>query len=119
MIQKEVDLSFINDITDAMDGLSKDYSKLSASEKTYYYYKTVSNLHDAQNIFYITSYKDHAKLYQVLDRLYIYLTKNYADSNDIEDKLYIHNFLGKIMSFPEDEELISEFVTFLNNKKKE
>jgi hypothetical protein len=119
MIQKEVDISFVNDITDAMDGLSKDYSKISTSEKTYYYYKTVSNLHDARSIFYITSYKDHSNLYQVLDRLYTYLTKNYADSYDIEDKLYIHDLLGKVMAFPEDDELISEFETFLNNKNKE
>jgi hypothetical protein len=118
MIQKEVDRSFTTDISDAMGGLSIDYSKISASEKAYYYYQTVSNLHDALNIFYITSYKDNENLFHALDRLYTYLTKNYADSYDIEDKLYIYEFLGKVMVFPDDEVLISDFESFLDNKSK-
>jgi hypothetical protein len=57
-------------------------------------------------------------LFHALDRLYTYLTKNYADSYDIEDKLYIYEFLGKVMVFPDDEVLISDFESFLDNKSK-
>ena len=64
-----------------------------------------------------TSYKEYDNLFQALNHLYIFLIKNYGETYEIEDRLYIYGFLGKVMVYPEDKELISEFDRFLDNKK--
>ncbi len=73
VMQRNIDLTFTNAISDAMGGLSKDYSKLSSDEKIQCYYQTFSNLKDAMEVFHVSSYKEYDNLYQTLNHLYIYL----------------------------------------------
>ncbi len=117
VLQKNVDLVFTNAISDSMNGINLDYSGISTNEKVRCYYQTVSNLNDALNIFHSTSYKEYDNLFQALNHLYIFLIDNYGETYEIEDKLYIFEFLGKVMVYPEDKELISEFDRYLDNKR--
>lgn len=114
VMQRNIDLTFTNAISDSMSGLSKDYSKLSTDEKIQYYYQTFSNLKDAMEVFSISSYKEYEDLFQALNHLYIYLLKNRNENYEIDNKLYIYEFLGKVLVYPNDEQLISDFNNFLN-----
>lgn len=116
VMQRNIDLTFTNAISDSMSGLSKDYSKLSTDEKIQCYYQTFSNLKDAMEVFNVSSYKEYDNLFQALNHLYIYLLKNRNENYEIDDTLYIFEFLGKVLVFPNDEQLISDFNNFLNNK---
>lgn len=116
VMQRNIDLTFTNAISDSMSGLSKDYSKLSTDEKIQCYYQTFSNLKDAMEVFHVSSYKEYDDLFQALNHLYIYLLENHNENYEIDNKLYIFEFLGKVLVFPNDEQLISEFNDFLNNK---
>lgn len=115
-LQRNIDLTFTNAISDSMSGLSKDYSKLSNDEKIQCYYQTFSNLKDAMEVFYVSSYKEYDNLFQEINHLYIYLLDNHNENYEIDNKLYIIEFLGKVLVYPNDEQLISDFKNFLNNK---
>jgi hypothetical protein len=116
VMQRNIDLTFTNAISDAMGGLSKDYSKLSTDEKIQCYYQTFSNFKDAMEVFHVSSYKKYDNLIQALNHLYIYLLENHNENYEIDNKLYIFEFLGKVLVYPNDEQLISDFNNFLNNK---
>ncbi len=116
VMQRNIDLTFTNAISDAMGGLSKDYSKLSSDEKIQFYYQTFSNLKDAMEVFHVSSYKEYDNLFQTLNHLYIYLLENRNENYEIDNQLYIFEFLGKVLVYPNDEQLISDFNNFLNNK---
>ena len=118
-LQKSIDLTFTNAISDSMGGLSKDYSKIDADEKIQYYYQTVTNLKDALDVFHVTSYKDYDKYFEILNRLYIYLLENKDESYEIKGKLHIFEFLGKSLVYPDDSQLISDFNAYLDEKAKE
>ena len=115
-MQRNIDLTFTNAISDSMSGLSKDYSKLSTDEKIQCYYQTISNLKDAMEVFHVSSYKEYDDLFQALNHLYIYLLKNHNENYEIDNTLYIYEFLLKVLVYPNDEQLISDFNNFLNNK---
>ncbi len=116
VMQRNIDLTFTNAISDAMGGLSKDYSKLSSDEKIQCYYQTFSNLKDAMEVFHVSSYKEYDNLFQTLNHLNIYLLENRNENYEIDNQLYIFEFLGKVLVYPNDEQLISDFNNFLNNK---
>lgn len=116
VMQRKIDLTFTNAISDSMSGLSMDYSKLSTDEKIQYYYQTVSNLKDAMEVFNVSSYKEYDNIFQELNHLYIYLLKNRNENYEIDNQLYIFEYLGKVLVYPYDEQLISDFNNFLNNK---
>ncbi len=118
LMQKSIDLAFTNAISDSMSGLSKDYSKIDTNEKIQYYYQTVTNLKDASDIFYSTSYKDYDEYFNVLNRLYIYLLQN-INEYEIEGQSEIFEFLAKSLSLPDDNQVISNFNGYLDTKKKE
>jgi hypothetical protein len=114
VLQKNIERTFTNAISDSMGGLSKDYRKLGIEYKIQCYYQTVDNLKDALDVFHNTSYKEYNNLFQTLNRLYIHLLRNHSEDYEIDDKLFIFEFLGKILVFPEDNQLISEFNNFLD-----
>lgn len=116
VMQRNIDLTFTNAISDAMGGLSKDYSKLSSDEKIQCYYQTFSNLKDAMEVFHVSSYREYDNLFQTLNHLYIYLLENRNENYEINNQLYIFEFLGKVLVYPNDEQLISDFNNFINNK---
>lgn len=116
-LQKKIDLIYTNAISDSMGGLAKDYTQLDTDEKAQLYYQTISNLRDATEVFYITSYKEHNYLSQTLNKLYTYLLFNKNENYEFEDTLYIFTFLGKILVYPEDEQIISDFNDFIDSKK--
>ena len=118
VMQRNIDLTFTNSISDAMGGLSKDYSKLSTDEKIQCYYQTLSNLKDAMDVFHVFSYKEYDNLFQTLNHLYIYLLENRNENYEIDHQLYIFEFLGKVLVYPNDEQLISDFNNYLNYNKK-
>lgn len=119
-MQKGVDQIFYTAINDSTSGLAKDYSKLSNDEKTRIYYQTINGLKTAQDTFYLTSYKEHEGVFQVINELYIYLliydTKK--DDYEIEDRTYIYDTIWKMVWQPENEELVREFNKFIDDKKK-
>jgi hypothetical protein len=119
-MQKRVDQNFVEAISDSMSGLSKDYSMLSNEEKIKNYYQTICGLKNAQNCFHITSYKEKEGMFEALNGLYIYLLEYDHKNNDyeIEDKSYIYDTIWKIVGQPENEELTTEFNSFIENKKK-
>lgn len=45
------------------------------------------------------------------------MLRNQNENYEIEDKLYIFEFLGKILVYPDDNQLISDFNLFLDSKK--
>jgi hypothetical protein len=118
VLQKNIDLVFTNAVSDSMGGLSMDYDKIDTEEKIRCYYQTLSNLHDALEVFHISSYKEYNELFQTLNRLYIYILKNKGENYEIDDKLSIFNFLGKVLVYPDDNQLISDFNSFLDSKSK-
>ena len=118
VMQRKIDLTFTNSIRDAMGGLSKDYSKLSTDEIIQCYYQTLYNLKDAVEVFHVSSYKEYDNVFQTLNNLYIYLLENRNENYEIDNQLYIFEFLGKVMVYPNDEQLISDFNNFLNYNKK-
>ena len=118
VLQKNIDLAFANAISDSMSGLSKDYSKIDANEKIQYYYQTVTNLYDALELFNGSSYKEYDEYFNVLNRLYIYLLQN-KNEYEIEGQSKIFEFLGKSLSFPDDNQLIYDFNEYLDIKVKE
>jgi hypothetical protein len=89
------------------------------------------NLKDAMEVFFITSYKENEDIYGVLNKLYIYLLENYVlpaegeanlgkgIQNDyvIENSLSIFEYLGKIMVYPNDKQVIADFNEFLDGRK--
>ncbi|MDF2908385.1 MAG: hypothetical protein K0R34_3706, partial [Herbinix sp.] len=115
-LQRNIDRTFTNAISDSMSGLSKDYSKLSTDEKIQCYYQTFSNLKDAMEVFHVSSYKEYDNFFQALNHLYIYLLENHNENYEINNKLFIFEFLGKVLVYPNDEQLISDFNNSLNNK---
>lgn len=115
VLQKSMDRNFTNSIMDSMDGLSVDSSKIDTNNKIRYYYQVITKLSDALNLFHSTSYKEYDAMFQTLNRLYIYLLEQENDTYVIDNKLYIHEFLGKVMVFPDDKELISDFNILLDN----
>lgn len=117
VLQKKVDLVFTNSISDSMFGLSMDYSKLDDEQKIQFYYQTLYNLHDALEVFNVSSYRKYNNLFLTLNRLYTFLLRNKNDNFEIEDKLYIFEFLGKMLVYPDDNQLISDFNHFLDSKK--
>lgn len=117
-LQKDMDLIFTNAISDAMGGINKDYSKLNYDDKVQLYYQTVSNLHDAMEAFHSTSYKEYDSMLLALNQLYLYLLENKDETYEIDDTLRIFEFLGKVMVFPEDEKLISDFMDLIEAKRK-
>ena len=118
VLQKKIDLVFTNAISDSMGGLSMGYDKIDTEEKIRCYYQTLSNLHDALEVFYISSYREYNELFQTLNRLYIYILRNKGDNYEIDDKLSILTFLGKALVYPDDNQLISDFNSFLDSKSK-
>lgn len=116
VLQERIDLVFTDAISDSMGGLNKDYSKLNLDEKSQLYYQTMSNLHDALEVFHATSYRKYDDMFLVLNKLYIHLLTNKDTSYEIKHKLYIFEFLGKILVFPEDIKLITDFNNFLDGK---
>ena len=118
-LQKGIDLNFINAVSDSMEGLSKDYSKIDADEKIRNYYQTVTNLKDALDVFHITSYRDYDEYFEILNRLYIYLLENKNDNYEIKGQSHIFGFLGKSLVYPDDSQVISDFNTYLDEKAKE
>ena len=116
VMQRKIDLTFTNAIGDAMGGLNRDYSKLSTDEKVQCYYQTLSNLKDAMEVFHVSSYKEYDNVFQTLNHLYVCLLENRNENYEIDNQLYIFEFLGKVMVYPNDEQLISDFNNFLNNK---
>ena len=118
VLQKNIDLAFANAISDSMSGLSKDYSKIDANEKIQYYYQTVTNLYDALELFNGSSYKEYDEYFNVLNRLYIYLLQN-KNEYEIEGQSKIFEFLGKSLSFTDDNQLIYDFNEYLDIKVKE
>lgn len=118
-LQKRIDLIYTNAISDSMAGLARDYTQLDTDEKAQLYYQTISNLRDATEVFYITSYKEHDYLLQTLNKLYTYLLFNKNENYEFEDTLHIFSFLGKVLVYPEDEQLISDFNDFIDSKKKQ
>ncbi|MDF2944874.1 MAG: hypothetical protein K0S01_3732 [Herbinix sp.] len=116
VMQRNIDLTYTNAISDAMSGISKDYSKLSTDEKVQYYYQTFFNLRDAMEVFNVSSYKEYDNLFLALNHLYIYLLDNRNENYEIDNTLYIFEFLGKSLVYPNDEQLISDFNNFLSNK---
>jgi hypothetical protein len=116
VLQRNIDLTFTNAISDSMSGLSIDYSKLSTDEKIQCYYQTFSNLKDAMEVFHVSSYKKYDNLFLAINQLYIYLLENHNENYEIDNKLYILEFLGKVLVYPNDEQLISDFNNFLNSK---
>ena len=119
VLQKSIDLTFTNAISDSMSGLSKDYSKIDDDEKIQFYYQTVTNLKDALDVFHVTSYKDYDKYFETLNRLYIYLLENKNERYEIKGQLHIFEFLGKSLVFPDDSQVISDFNAYLDEKAKE
>ncbi len=117
-LQKEIDLVFTNAISDAMGGLSMDYDKIDTEEKIRCYYQSLSNLHDALEVFHISSYREYNELFQTLNRLHTYILKNKSENYEIDDKLTIYEFLVKILFYPDDNQLISDFNIFLDSKNK-
>jgi hypothetical protein len=117
-LQKNVDLIFTDAISKSMGGLAMDYSKIDNIQKLKYYEQTLSNLHDALNIFHLTSYKKYDNLFLALNRLYFHLLENPSDDYEIEVKSNIFEFLGKIMVVPDDSQLLSDFNHFLDSKNK-
>ena len=118
VMQRKIDLTFTNAIRDAMGGLSRDYNKLSTDEKIQCYYQTLYNLKDAIEVFHVSSYKKYDNVFQTLNHLYIYLLENRNENYEIDNQSYIFEFLGKVMVYPNDEQLISDFNNFLNYNKK-
>lgn len=118
VLQKNIDVTFTNAISDSMSGLSKDYIKIDTNQKIQYYYLTVTNLSDALDVFYVTSYKDYDNFFQILNRLYIYLLENHNENYEIDGQLYIFEFLGKVLVYPDDNQLISDFNNYLDEKTK-
>lgn len=128
-LQKNADNIFYKAISDTMDGLGIDYSKSDEEQKMQAYYQIMSNLHDAMEVFYITSYNDNKDLYNVLNSLYSYLLERYGTTDtltkepedetryEIEDGLTIYEYLGKIMVYPIDKQKISDFNRFLDEKE--
>lgn len=82
VLQKKIDLVFTNAISDSMGGLSIGYDKIDTEEKIRCYYQTLSNLHDALEVFYISSYREYNELFQTLNRLYIYILRNKGDKSE-------------------------------------
>ena len=117
-LQKNIDLTFKTAISDSMDGLAKDYSKIDSNQKIQYSYQTVINLKDALDVFHVSSYKNYEEYFLILNRLYLYLLENYNNKNEIDGKLYIFEFLGKSLVYPNDNELISDFNNYLDGKSK-
>ena len=118
VLQREIDLVFTNAISDSMSGLSMDYDKIGTEGKIRCYYQTLYNLHDAIEVFHISSYREDKELFKTLNRLYTYILTNKRDNYEIDDKLYIFSFLGKIMFYPDDNQVISDFNSFLDSKRK-
>lgn len=118
VLQKNIDLVFTNAITDSMGGLSMGYDKMDTENKIRCYYQTLSNLHDALEVFHISSYREYNELFQTLNRLYIYILRNKGENYEIDDKLAIFTFLGKVLVYPDDNQLISDFNSFLDSKSK-
>lgn len=119
VLQKSIDITFTNAVSDSMGGLSKDYSKIDADEKIQYYYQTVTNLKDALDVFHVTSYKDYDKYFEILNRLYIYLLENKNERYEIKGQLHIFEFLGKSLVYPDDSQVISDFNAYLDENAKE
>jgi hypothetical protein len=115
-LQKNIDLVFTNAISESMGGLNRDYKQIDYEEKIQCYYQTLSNLHDALDVFYTSNYKEYDNLYLALNRLYIYILGNQGERYEIDDKLYIYKFLAKILVYPEDNQVISDFNSFLDSK---
>ncbi len=114
VMQRNIDLTFTNLIRDAMVGLSMDYSKLSTDEKIQCYYQTFYNLEGAIEVFHFSSYKEYDNLFQTLNHIYIYLLENRNENYEVDNQLYIFKFLGKVLVYPNDEQLISDFNNLLN-----
>ena len=117
VLQKNIDNIYINAISDSMDGLTKDYNLINTNEKIELYYKTLSNLRDALDVFYFTSYKEYNDLFITLNNLYIYLLENRNESYEINNDLYIHEFLGTILVSPDDKQKINDFNNSIGSKK--
>ncbi len=128
-LQKNADIIFYKAIRDTMGGLGIDYDKTDKEQKLQSYYQITSNLYDAMEVFFITSYNDNEDLYKVLNSLYIYLLERYGIADtltmeaedeskyEIEDRLTIFEFLGKLIVYPEDKQITSDFKNFLDGKK--
>ena len=114
VLQKSIDHTFTNAVSDSMSGLSMDYSKIDADEKIQYYYHTVANLRDALDVFHVTSYKKYDKYFETLNRLYIYLLENKNERYEIKGQSHIFEFLGKSLAYPDDIQLISDFNDYLD-----
>lgn len=114
VLQKNIDLIFTNAITDSMNGLSKGYNEIDNNQKIQYYYQIITNLKDALDVFHVSSYKEYDDFFQTLNRLYIYLLENHNATYEIDRQLYIFEFLGKIMVYPDDNQLISDFNSYLD-----
>ena len=117
VLQKNIDNIYINAISDSMDGLTKDYNLINTNEKIELYYKTLSNLRDALDVFYFTSYKEYNDLFITLNNLYIYLLENRNESYEINNNLYIQEFLGTILVSPDDKQKINDFNNSIGSKK--
>lgn len=118
VLQKNIDNIFTNAVSDSMGGLSMDYDKIDTEEKIRFYYQTLSNLYDALEVFHISSYRENKELYQTLNRLYIHILRNKGENYEIDDQQSILNFLVKIVFYSDDDQLISDFNSFLDNKSK-
>lgn len=118
VLQKNIDYNFKKSLSDSIVGLGIDNSKLDTNDKIRYYYHGISKLYDALNVFHTTSYKENNEMFQTLNRLYIYLLKQENDTYLIDNKLTILEFLGKVMVFPDNKELISDFNIFLDEQSK-
>lgn len=119
VLQKSIDNVFTNAVSDSMSGLSKDHSKIDADEKIQYYYQAVTNLKDALDVYHNTSYKDYDKYFEILNRLYIYLLENKNRNYEIREQTQIFEFLGKLLVYPDDSQLISNFNAYLDEMSKE
>jgi len=116
VLQKNMDLIFTNAISDSMSGLSKGYSEIDNNQKIQYYYQIITNLKEALDVFHVSSYKEYDDFFKTLNRLYIYLLENHNATYEIGGQSYIFEFLSKIMVYPDDNKLISDFNSYLDER---
>lgn len=129
--QKKADIIYFKAISDTMEGINLNCSNVNREQKIQGFYQMLYNLKDAMEVFFITSYKENEDIYGVLNKLYIYLLENYVlpaegeanlgkgIQNDyvIENSLSIFEYLGKIMVYPNDKQVIADFNEFLDGRK--